>query len=425
MNILVVGNGGREHALCWKIAKSPLVKRIWVAEGNAGTAHEAKTQNIAIESTDIDALIKFAKQNQIDLTLVGPEAPLALGITDKFNQAGLKCFGPTQAAAQLESSKSFCKEFLKQYHIPTANFATFDHVEAALSHLEHQQFPLVIKADGLAAGKGVVIAQNRAEAKEAITSMLQDNKFGSAGKRIIIEDFLQGEELSFIALVDGENILPLASAQDHKRRDDGDQGPNTGGMGAYSPAPLLTPNLTDKIMRQIMHPTVQAMKSKNIPYVGFLYAGLMIANGEPKVLEFNCRLGDPETQPILFRLESDLVQLCLNALAGKLDQTQIKWDPRPAISVVLAAGGYPDIYRKGDVIRGLETTTTHDYKIFHASTIENNQKIYTNGGRVLSVTAIGKTLRDARQTAYQAAEKITWPDRFYRSDIGHRALDIS
>ncbi len=423
MNILIVGNGGREHAIAWKVAQSPRVEHIFVASGNAGTALEPKTQNIPIAPTDIPALIKFALKNDVDLTIVGPEVPLAAGITDQFIQEGLACFGPSQAAAQLESSKSFCKQFMQAHNIPTAAFATFTDVKKAIDYLKQQSFPIVIKADGLAAGKGVVIAEDFEQACDSVNSMLIDNQFGDAGARVVIEEFLSGEELSFIAIVDGEHVLPLASSQDHKRRDDGDQGPNTGGMGAYSPAPILTPGLKDKIIKEIMQPTVDGLKANGSPFIGFLYAGLMIdANGDAKVLEFNCRLGDPETQPILFRLKSDLVELCQAALSKKLNTVTLEWDPRPAIAVVLASGGYPADYRKGDAICGLDNKTHPDYKVFHAGTEQINGKIVTSGGRVLAVTALGDTLTAARDTAYTVAAHITWPDRFYRHDIGHRAL---
>jgi phosphoribosylamine---glycine ligase len=423
MNILIVGNGGREHAICWKVAQSKNVKNIWVASGNAGTAREPKTKNIKLSPTDIEGLVTFAQENKIDLTIVGPEAPLAAGIVDAFNHVGLKCFGPSKAAAQLESSKTFCKQFMQKNHIPTANFATFDEVEPALTYVRQQSFPLVIKADGLAAGKGVVIAENLLDAEKTIHNMLTENQFGTAGSRIVIEEFLQGEELSFIAIVDGEHVLPLASSQDHKRRDDGDLGPNTGGMGAYSPAPLLTDELSDQIMQKIMQPTVDSLKKMGTPYVGFLYAGIMVSNGKAKVLEFNCRLGDPETQPILFRLQSDLTELCLGAFHQQLNQIDVKWDPRPALAVVLASGGYPNKYRKGDHIQGLEKKNYPAHcKVFHAGTTLSDHKVLTNGGRVLAVTALGNTLQTARDEAYLLAEQITWPERFYRHDIGHRAL---
>lgn len=423
MNILIIGNGGREHAFAWKAAASSKVKKVFVAPGNAGTALENKVENVAIDVLDIDTLIQFAKKTPIDLTIIGPEAPLAAGIVDAFEKNNLACFGPTQAAAQLETSKAFCKEFLKDENIPTAAFETFTDKSAAFHYLQTQSFPLVIKASGLAAGKGVIIAETLDEAKAAVSAMLDDKTFGDAGNKIVIEDFLKGEELSFIVMVDGEHILPLASSQDHKRRDDHDKGPNTGGMGAYSPAPLLTTSLHQRIMQQIIDPTIKGLARRGIRYRGFLYAGLMISeSGDPKVLEYNCRMGDPETQPLLFRLQSDLIELCQAALAGHLDRAQIHWDPRPAICVVLAAGGYPDHYRKGEVIEGLDTLTSSNYKVFHAGTQEKNGHVLTNGGRVLGITAMGNDLQTARDTAYNVAKQIHWPNYFYRKDIGHRAL---
>ncbi|AAO89882.2 phosphoribosylamine--glycine ligase [Coxiella burnetii RSA 493] len=423
MNILIIGNGGREHALAWKVAQSPRVEKIWVAPGNAGTARELKTQNVPIGVTDIKSLIAFAKKNQINLTLVGPEIPLAAGIVDHFQQENLIVFGPTQAAAQLETSKSFCKTFMRRHGIPTARFEAFRNTSDAFSYLEQQSFPIVIKASGLAAGKGVVIAQSLQEAKETVIAMMEEKQFGNAGAEIVIEEFLAGEELSFIAMVDGEHILPLAGSQDHKRRDDGDRGPNTGGMGAYSPVPQLSDALQEKIMTTIMQPTVTALKSEGILYRGFLYAGIMITlNNEPKVLEFNVRLGDPETQPLMMRLRSDLIELILSALSGRLNQTQSAWDSRAALTVVLAAGGYPAHYQKGDIIQGLDQLSLPDVKVFHAGTQEINHQVVTDGGRVLGVTALGKDLREAQQKAYQAAQLITWPNCYYRHDIGHRAI---
>ncbi|MDF1654767.1 MAG: phosphoribosylamine--glycine ligase [Coxiellaceae bacterium] len=423
MKVLVVGGGGREHAIAWKLAQSPNVQEVYVAPGNAGTAHESGVNNIDIAATDIDALLTFAKQHQIELTVIGPEAPLALGIVDQFQAANLPCFGPSQAAAQLESSKAFCKQFMQQQDIPTAAYATFDNEDAAVEYLQKQQYPQVIKADGLAAGKGVVIAQDKAEAEAAVHAMLTDKQFGDAGNHIVIEDFLQGEELSYMVMVDGKNILPLASSQDHKRRDDGDQGPNTGGMGAYSPSPLLDDALEDIILKQVIEPTVNAMQASGTPYTGFLYAGLMVSpEGKPVVLEFNCRLGDPETQPILMRLQSDLSELCLAAIDGSLDKVSTQWDPRVALDVVLCAGGYPFSYNKGDTITGLETIDNDHVKVFHAGTAEKDGKIVTAGGRVLAVCALAANISSAQQLTYQAAEKIHWPERFYRHDIGYRAL---
>ncbi|MDF1760157.1 MAG: phosphoribosylamine--glycine ligase [Coxiellaceae bacterium] len=423
MKVLVVGGGGREHAIAWKLAQSPNVRDVFVAPGNAGTAHEDGISNIDITATDIAALIDFAKKNHIELTVVGPEAPLALGIVDQFQAENLACFGPSQAAAQLESSKAFCKQFMQQQQIPTAAYATFDNEAAAVEYLQNQQYPQVIKADGLAAGKGVVIAEDKAAAEAAVHAMLTDKQFGEAGNHIVIEDFLQGEELSYMVMVDGNNILPLASSQDHKRRDDGDQGPNTGGMGAYSPSPLLDDALEATILKQVIEPTVNAMQANGTPYTGFLYAGLMISpEGKPVVLEFNCRLGDPETQPILMRLQSDLAELCLAAIDGALNKVSTQWDPRVALDVVLCAGGYPFSYNKGDTISGLDTIDNDQVKVFHAGTAQKDGDVVTAGGRVLAVCALGEDIIKAQQSAYQAAEKINWSERFYRHDIGYRAL---
>ncbi len=425
MNLLVIGSGAREHAIAWKLSQSPKADKIFVAPGNAGTASTPKCENIAIEATNIAKLLEFAQQKQIDLTVVGPEAPLALGIVDQFCAAGLKCFGPTQQAAQLESSKVFAKQFMREHAIPTAAFASFTELAAAIEYLKQQAFPLVIKADGLAAGKGVFIPENKETAIKIATDILNENRFGIAGNRIVIEEFLQGEELSFIVMVDGENVIALASSQDHKRRDDGDKGPNTGGMGAYSPAPLLTPELKENVMQRIMLPTINGLRATGTPYRGFLYAGLMISpEGKPSVLEFNCRLGDPETQPILMRLKSDLVDLCLAATNQQLALRNPVWDTRSAITVVMASQGYPDSYRKGDVINGLGADTK-DCKIFHAGTKIVENQIVTNGGRVLTVTALGDSLTNAREIAYNRAKDISWPGRFFRNDIGHRALGTS
>lgn len=425
MKILIIGNGGREHALAWKVAQSKQVETVWVAPGNAGTEQEAHVKNVLIPVDDIEKILHFAKEHDIDLTIIGPEQPLALGIVDRFTQEGLRCFGPTQQAARLETSKSFCKAFLHQHHIPTADYATFTDKTQALAYLNQQTLPIVIKANGLAAGKGVVIAQSFSEAENAIIAMLEQNTFGNAGQRIVIEEYLIGQELSFITMVDGKRALPLASSQDYKRRDDGDHGPNTGGMGAYSPAPLLTPTLHKKIMTQIINPAIHALQQQNIPYIGFLYAGLMITSkGDPYVLEFNCRLGDPETQSILMRLQSDLVALCLSALEGKLDHTNVQWDPHPAVSVVMAAGGYPIRYQKGDVIEGLDTPIDTSCKIFHAGTIRQNHHIVTNGGRVLVVTALGEDFIDAHNKAYTLVKKIRWKNCYYRHDIGYHAMAL-
>ncbi|MDE2024092.1 MAG: phosphoribosylamine--glycine ligase [Gammaproteobacteria bacterium] len=425
MQVLVIGGGGREHALAWKLAQSPRVDRVYVAPGNAGTAHEAKCQNLRIAADDLQGLVDFALGQGIALTVVGPEQPLVAGIVDVFVQAGLKCFGPTQAAAQLEGSKAFAKDFLARHHIPTAGYRTFTAVEKALRHLQEHGAPVVIKADGLAAGKGVIVAQTLAEAEHAVRDMLAGSTFGAAGRRVVIEDFLQGEEASFIVMADGEHVLPLATSQDHKRVGDGDTGPNTGGMGAYSPAPVITPYLHACILKDIIEPTIHGMAADGMPYTGFLYAGLMIsADGQPQVIEFNCRSGDPETQPILLRLKSDLVELCEAALAGQLDKVRTEWDARPALGVVLAAEGYPGQYRKGDPIGGLPSAplAADHVKVFHAGTAEADGHAVTSGGRVLCVTAVDDTLTLARQRAYQVAEGIHWPGRFYRKDIGYRAL---
>ncbi|WP_127960223.1 phosphoribosylamine--glycine ligase [Serratia microhaemolytica] len=423
MNILIIGNGGREHALAWKAAQSPLATNVYVAPGNAGTAQEANLTNVDIAPTDIPALLAFAKSHAVDLTIVGPEAPLVLGVVDAFQAAGLTIFGPSQAAAQLEGSKAFTKDFLARHAIPTANYQNFTDVDAALAYVRQQSIPIVIKADGLAAGKGVIVATTLAEAEAAIRDMLAGNAFGQAGHRIVIEEFLEGEEASFIVMVDGENVLPMATSQDHKRVGDGDSGPNTGGMGAYSPAPVVSDEIHQRIMQQVIWPTVRGMAAEGNTYVGFLYAGLMIsAEGQPKVIEFNCRFGDPETQPIMLRLRSDLVELCLAGTEGKLAEKNSTWDPRPALGVVLAAGGYPGDYRVGDVITGLPQQEVEDVKVFHAGTRLQDSKVVTSGGRVLCVTALGESVSAAQQRAYQAAQSIIWQDSFYRRDIGYRAI---
>ncbi|MCG5517364.1 phosphoribosylamine--glycine ligase [Ectothiorhodospira sp. 9100] len=423
MKILIIGNGGREHALAWKVAQSDRVQRVFVAPGNAGTAREPKCENTPIEATDIDALLSFAQEQGIDLTLVGPEAPLVAGIVDAFQAQGLAIFGPSRASAQLEGSKAFSKDFLARHQIPTAAYGSFTDLDAALAYLQQQGAPIVVKADGLAAGKGVILAQTLEEAEAAVRDMLAGNAFGAAGSRVVIEEFLQGEEASFICMVDGEHVLPMASSQDHKARDNGDQGPNTGGMGAYSPAPVVTPEIHDRIMEQVILPTVRGMAAEGHPYTGFLYAGVMIdAQGIPKVLEFNCRFGDPETQPILMRLRSDLVDLVEAALAGRLDQVAADWDPRAALGVVLAAGGYPGSYRKGDEVLGLDTDTGTDAKIFHAGTTEQDGKVVTQGGRVLCAVGLGDRVSDAQARAYALARNICWWDVYYRTDIGHRAV---
>jgi phosphoribosylamine---glycine ligase len=424
MKILIVGGGGREHALAWKVAQSPAVEIVYVAPGNAGTAQEAKLENIAIAADDIGALKEFAINQNIDLTIIGPEVPLVAGIVDEFQQASLACFGPGKKAAQLEGSKSFSKAFLQRHTIPTAEYQHFTELEAAVAYIKEKGAPIVIKADGLAAGKGVVVAQDEAEALAAVTDMLEGNKFGEAGNSVVIEEFLSGEEASFIVICDGTYSLPLASSQDHKARDDGDQGPNTGGMGAYSPAPIIDAQMHARIMREVIDPAVQGMRDEGMPYVGFLYAGIMItAEGKPKVLEFNCRFGDPETQPILMRLKSDLLELCDAALKGELNQLEVEWDERAALGVVMASAGYPDSASKGDVIRGLEKITDENSKVFHAGTRLNDDAVVTAGGRVLCVTALGDNVNAAQKMAYQAVAKIQCEGMFYRKDIGYRAVD--
>ena len=424
MNILIIGGGGREHALAWKAAQSPRVETVFIAPGNGGTAQEPGVQNLDIAAEDLDALIAFASAQAIGLTIVGPEAPLVAGLVDRFQAAGLPCFGPTQGAAQLEGSKSFTKDFLQRQGIPTAAYGSFSELEPALAYLRQVGAPIVVKADGLAAGKGVILARDLATAEAAVHDILAGGRFGSAGNRVVIEEFLLGEEVSFIAMVSQGQILPMASSQDHKARDDGDQGPNTGGMGAYSPAPVVTPALHERIMAEVMHPTVAGMAAEGLPYSGFLYAGLMIAaDGTPKVLEYNCRLGDPETQPILMRLRSDLVELCLAAHEGRLGEMPVDWDPHAALGVVMAAGGYPDAYEKGQVISGLEAAAqVPDTKVFHAGTARVAGQTVTQGGRVLCVTALGETVGAAQTRAYQAVDLIHWQNGFCRRDIGHRAI---
>ncbi|CAB1228744.1 phosphoribosylamine--glycine ligase [Serratia liquefaciens] len=423
MNILIIGNGGREHALAWKAAQSPLADKVYVAPGNAGTALEPGLTNVEISATDIPALLAFAKSNDIGLTIVGPEAPLVIGVVDAFQAAGLKIFGPSQAAAQLEGSKAFTKDFLARHNIPSAEYQNFTEVEPALAYVRSKGAPIVIKADGLAAGKGVIVAMTLQEAEDAVQDMLAGNAFGDAGHRIVVEEFLDGEEASFIVMVDGENVVPMATSQDHKRVGDGDTGPNTGGMGAYSPAPVVTDEIHQRAMDQVIWPTVRGMAAEGNTYVGFLYAGLMIsADGQPKVIEFNCRFGDPETQPIMLRLRSDLVELCLAGAEGKLDEKTSEWDERPALGVVLAAGGYPGDYNNGEVIQGLPQQESADGKVFHAGTRMQGNDVVTSGGRVLCVTALGETVAQAQQRAYQLAEGIQWPGSFCRKDIGYRAI---
>ena len=424
MKVLVIGNGGREHALAWKIAQSPLVSKVFVAPGNAGTALESGLENINIKATDVSGLLNFAQQEQIDLTIVGPEAPLVIGVVDSFQKAGLKIFGPTKSASQLEGSKAFTKDFLARHNIPTAEYQNFTELEPALAYIREKGAPIVIKADGLAAGKGVIVAMTLEEAEAAVNDMLAGNAFGDAGHRVVIEEFLEGEEASFIVMVDGKNVEPMATSQDHKRVGDGDTGLNTGGMGAYSPAPVVTDEVFAKIMDQVIYPTVNGMAQEGNVYVGFLYAGLMIdKEGNPKVIEFNCRFGDPETQPIMMRLQSDLVKLCLAAVDGKLDTVKSKWDPRPALGVVMAAGGYPGDYNTQDEIIGLPTESSSDCKVFHAGTSFEKGQVFTKGGRVLCVTALGNTVLEAQQRAYQQVNNIHWHGCFYRHDIGYRAIE--
>lgn len=423
MNILIIGNGGREHALAWKAKQSPLVSQVFVAPGNAGTALESGIENVAISATDVPALVEFAKQHNIALTIVGPEAPLVIGVVDAFRAHGLKIFGPTQAAAQLEGSKAFTKDFLARHHIPTAEYQNFTEVEPALAYLREKGAPIVIKADGLAAGKGVIVAMTLAEAEEAVKDMLSGNAFGEAGSRVVIEEFLDGEEASFIVMVDGKNVEPMATSQDHKRVGEGDKGLNTGGMGAYSPAPVVTTSIHKRVMDEVIYPTVRGMAAEGNEYTGFLYAGLMIMpNGQPKVIEFNCRFGDPETQPIMLRLQSDLVELCLKACDGKLDEIQSKWCEQAALGIVLAAEGYPADYRKGDEISSIPTERKDDEKVFLAGVELKDGKLLTNGGRVLCATALGNSVFEAQQKALKLAEQIQWQGRFYRRDIGYRAV---
>jgi phosphoribosylamine---glycine ligase len=423
MKVLVIGGGGREHALAWKLIQSSHCSQVFVAPGNPGSSSEKGIENVDISVTDKVGLVAFAKQQDIGLTVVGPEVPLVEGVVDAFNEAGLRCFGPNQSAAQLEASKSFTKDFLARHQIPTAAYQVFTETSPAIAYIKEQGAPIVVKADGLAAGKGVIVALTETQAIEAVEDMLSGNAFGEAGHRVVVEEFMTGEEASFIVMVDGKNILPLATSQDHKARDDGDLGPNTGGMGAYSPAPVVTDDVYDRIMAEVIEPTVKGMADDGRPYTGFLYAGLMIdEKGAPRVVEYNCRFGDPETQPIMMRLKSDLVDLCLSALDGKLDQAEVEWDPRAAVGVVLAAGGYPENYRKDDVINGLDLADNDDAKVFHAGTTMKNDKVVTAGGRVLCATALGDTVADAQAKAYQAVAKIDWQDMFYRSDIAYRAV---
>ena len=423
MKVLIIGGGGREHAFTWKVAQSPRVKTVYVAPGNAGTDREPKTQNVAIGVEDIAALAAFARDNAIDLTIVGPEAPLVAGIVDTFTDAGLRCFGPDRAAARLEGSKAFTKAFLARHGIATGAYETFTDEASAEAYIRAVGAPIVVKADGLAAGKGVVLAFDVEDAVATARKMLSGAAFGEVGRRIVVEEYLEGEEASFIALVDGEHILPLASSQDHKPRDEGDTGPNTGGMGAYSPAPVVTEETHKRIMREVMEPTVRGMAAEGCRYRGFLYAGLMIAaDGTPRVLEFNCRCGDPETQPVLMRLRSDLTELCEAGLEGALDRVSSQWDPRAAVGVVLAASGYPGDYPKGDVISGLGVELP-DTKVFHAGTRQEGEHVVTAGGRVLCVCGLGGTVSEAQANAYRQVARLEWANMYYRSDIGYRAVE--
>lgn len=422
MKVLIIGSGGREHALAWKIAQAERISHVFVAPGNAGTATEPRVSNVAIDPLDFEALMAFVEGNAVDLTIVGPEAPLVAGIVDAFAARGLRCFGPRRGAAQLEGSKAFTKDFLARHAIPTARYRNFTEIEPALAYIREQGAPIVIKADGLAAGKGVIVATSIAEAEAAVRDMLSGNAFGEAGCRVVVEEFLDGEEASFIVMVDGEHVLAMATSQDHKRVGDGDTGPNTGGMGAYSPAPVVTSAVYDRVMAEVIAPTVRGMAAEGNPYTGFLYAGLMIgSDGAPKVIEFNCRFGDPETQPILMRLRSDLSALCEAALDGRLDAVTAEWDSRAALGVVMAAGGYPGTYRKNDIIGGLDATVPGT-KVFHAGTRQDGAQTATAGGRVLCVTALGDSVASAQRLAYERARHISWEGAFYRRDIGYRAI---
>ena len=423
MKVLVIGSGGREHALVWKFAQSPRVTEILAAPGNAGTAMEPKTRNVAVAADDLDGLLALAQSEGVGLTVVGPEQPLVAGVVDRFEAAGARCFGPRAAAARLEGSKAFTKDFLARHDIPSAAYETFDAADAALDYIRSRTLPIVIKADGLAAGKGVIIAETFDEAERTVRGMLEQRTFGDAGARVVVEEFLRGEEASFIAMVDDTRIVPLASSQDHKTRDEGDRGPNTGGMGAYSPAPVLTPELHRRVMDEVMIPTVRGMSAEGMAYRGFLYAGLMIdPDGSPRVLEYNCRFGDPETQPVLARMRSDLTDLCLAAFDGSLDSINVEWDPRAALGVVLASGGYPDSYATGAPISGLDTDFGNDTLVFHAGTREDNGTIVTSGGRVLCVVGLGNSVASAAELAYSSAARIDWKDVYYRRDIGYRAI---
>jgi phosphoribosylamine--glycine ligase len=423
LKVLIVGGGGREHALAWKVAQSPKVDTVYVAPGNAGTAREPKTENVAVNAEDIDGLLQLAQSHAVELTIVGPEAPLVAGVVDVFAAAGLVCFGPSKAAARLEGSKAFTKDFLARHGIPTADYASFTEIEPAVAYIERKGAPIVVKADGLAAGKGVILAQTVDEATNAARNMLSGEAFGDAGRRIVVEELLVGEEVSFIVMVDGKHVLAMATSQDHKARDDGDHGPNTGGMGAYSPAPVVTADVETRIRSEVIAPTVRGMAADGYPYTGFLYAGLMMtADGTPKVLEYNCRFGDPETQPILLRLRSDLVELVEAALERRLQAVTAEWDARVALGVVMAAGGYPGAYRRGDPIVGLPPGSAADCKVFHAGTTDKDHQIVTNGGRVLCVTALGDSVSAAQARAYGLVRQISWQNAYYRRDIGYRAV---
>lgn len=422
MDILLVGSGGREHALAWKLAQSERVQCIFVAPGNAGTALENKVENVDIAAEDINSLLDFAKTNAIDLTVIGPEAPLVLGIVDLFQSNGLKCFGPSKGASQLEGSKAFSKDFFARHNIPTASYANFTDIEQATEYIREQGAPIVVKADGLAAGKGVIIAETEKQAIDAVEDMLAGNAFGDAGHRVVIEEFLTGEEASIIVIADGKNYLSMATSQDHKARDEGDKGPNTGGMGAYSPAPVVTNEIQTRIMQEVIEPTIKGMSEEGYPFTGFLYAGVMIDDkGNAKVLEYNVRFGDPETQPVMMRLNSDLVELIEASLEQRLDQTTIAWDDRSSLGVVLAAGGYPESYNKGDVISGIPDET-RDFKVFHAGTSGDEKALLTNGGRVLCAVGLGESVTSAKKTAYEVVQGISWDGMFYRRDIGHKAV---
>lgn len=427
MRVLILGAGGREHALAWKSVQAPSVSRVYVAPGNAGTAREPGVENVALDPMDFAALTDFARDNRVDLTIVGPEAPLVAGVVDYFEARGLRCFGPSAAASQLEGSKAFSKDFLARHDIPTGEYATFEQLEPALAYVREQGAPIVVKADGLAAGKGVIVAETLAQAEAAVTDMLAGNAFGDAGARVVIEEFLDGEEASFIVIADGETALPMATSQDHKRVGEGDTGPNTGGMGAYSPAPVVDAAVHQRVMDLVITPTLRAMAQEGHPYRGFLYAGLMISSdGMPKVIEFNCRFGDPETQPIMLRLQSDLVALCNSAIDGRLNEADAQWDSRVALGVVMAAGGYPGDYNKGMVIRGLDVADSvvdDDTKVFHAGTAQHDDTVVTSGGRVLCVTALGEDIQAAQKACYARLKAISFDSMQYRRDIGWRALE--